>query len=830
MKYTVMSAITLLLLLICQTIYSEPDIGTVPFDCPDVLPPRFQFDLDSHVIALVMEDSTSDILPVFKSVKNLYLKNYRHRSGNLKKLVQYYSEVLRERGWRVLGRSARVNPEKTNLYISILHQDEIVRGLFVIVRSGNGVYVINIVGEIPLEQLSALLRNLNQLGIEIQRLMSLRSRDLQLAPIQEPIKPEPAPSLTAKDMSTELSSHKTIEPTEPLKWQTDGRPIHEIRIENVTTTREGKAPKGTEDKIAIEINKIKKVLQEGSGELEKVMPVLAEAFGDSPKIVSLRIMEEGEKRIATLSLAPAQKISILKSMRISGVNKGNLSQGQIEVNNLFVSQGYDTEIPPATTRFMAKDVPIHELHIQGNQKIPEVRIRQALENASKDIDKALQTLFKAIPYFEEIDLQVNEEQKRYIATITVTEKPLSTDAYLGFSPLVRFGFNRVTGWEIGTGFKVGKRKDVGPLWMWNINEDQSDLTSRLFGRISYAFGNPHLHYRIGGIANWGRPYAWNIGMIAQVHRSTVAVAPELFPGYDGAWSIFERILGAPDLQNYYLQHGATISLRWSPIVSSHSFDVTAITESHANLQKSTDWFVTNWGSKLSLRENPTITSGQMRSLIFQYDYNNRTGALGWYNTLIVEHSSPAVGSDFDFTRLKLHLRYAFPLAENRIRTRFLFGYSDATLPIQRQFVIDGMGGLRGYPWYRQETTSEGIITYDSGHTSSPYVFAGDRGFLLNVEYHYRLSNLFSPRFFEKFFVVAFLDEGQVWDVSDAAYNFDPKASVGIGLQIGEDDTVTVVNVKGLHSGKDASLFRINIAKPLESNRGIQITTAWYHNF
>ena len=220
----------------------------------------------------------------------------------------------------------------------------------------------------------------------------------------------------------------------------------------------------------------------------------------------------------------------------------------------------------------------------------------------------------------------------------------------------------------------------------------------------------------------------------------------------------------------------------------------------------------------------------MRSLIFQYDFNNRIKTLGWHNTFLVEHSSPAVGSDFDFTRLQLHLRYAFPLANDRIRTRFLFGFSNAKLPIQRQFVIDGMGGLRGYPWRRQETASEGIITYDSGYTSSPYAFTGDRGFLLNVEYHYRLSNLFKLHFFEKFFVVAFLDEGQVWEASDAAYTFDPKANIGIGLQIGEDDAVTVVNINGLHSGGDASVFRVNIAKALESGRGIQMTIAWYHNF
>ena len=62
--------------------------------------------------------------------------------------------------------------------------------------------------------------------------------------------------------------------------------------------------------------------------------------------------------------------------------------------------------------------------------------------------------------------------------------------------------------------------------------------------------------------------------------------------------------------------------------------------------------------------------------------------------------------------------------------------------------------------------------------------------------------------------MAFLDEGQVWNVSDTDYTFDPKASVGIGLQFGEDDSVVVVNVPGLHSGRDDSFSELTLQKPL----------------
>jgi hemolysin activation/secretion protein len=129
-------------------------------------------------------------------------------------------------------------------------------------------------------------------------------------------------------------------------------------------------------------------------------------------------------------------------------------------------------------------------------------------------------------------------------------------------------------------------------------------------------------------------------------------------------------------------------------------------------------------------------------------------------------------------------------------------------------VIDGLNGLRGYPWYRLESESEGPITYRSGHRSSPYAFAGDRGFLLNVEYHYRLSNLLRWRFFKNAFAIVFFDEGQVWNVSDPKYTFNPKGNAGIGLQFGETDAI----------------FRLNIARAFESGKGIHVTTVWSQSF
>ena len=816
MKYAITRTLILLLLFVVSTVYSQPNNGTVIFDAPNVPSSEFQFDLDKRVITLVLEDPNSPIAPLFRTVDNLRLRNYRSRSINFKALVQYYDETLKNRGWNALGQSFQDGVESENLYLYVLQESETIKGIFVLVRSGDDVYLINIVGEIPKKQLGELLLNLDQLGIEIPELASLKPRDLKLAPLPQPettqLTPEPPVETDVGEDKTP-SLPKMPEPEKSWNWNLDGRQIHDIRLVGVNE---------------IESYHILKVLENGSGDITAVMPILAKVLLNSSKKVSLRVEKADAKRIAIFTLRDVpitRKISVLESLTISG-SRGN--QIQRSVSDKSVTTGADISATP--TRFLAADAPIHEVRIQGNQKVPETRIRQTLENSSEDLEEALQALFKVMPYFEEVRLQVTEENSKYIATITVDEKLLATDVYLGLNPTTRFGFNRVTGWEVGTGLEFGKRKDIGPLWMWNIRDSQNDQTSKLFGKLSCTFGNPDIHYRLGGTTNWGTPYVWNLGLTAQIHRLTDVVAPEHFLDYNNGVSIFQRVLGVPDFQNYYLRQGAEIALQWAPIMPNHWFRLAMVTESHASLQKSTDWFIANLTSSLSVRENPPITPGRMRGISFQYDFHNQQNTLGWHNTLFVEHSNSAVGSDFDFTRMQLHFRYAFPLGYNQIRTRLLFGFSNAMLPIQRQFVIGGMGGLRGYPWRRQENGSDGIITYESGHTASPYAFTGDRGFLLNIEYHYRLSNLFSWNVAKDLFAVVFLDEGQVWNVSDGAYTFEPKGSIGIGLQFSRANSVPVVNINGLRSGRDDFVFRVNIAKPLESGKGIQVTTAWYHSF
>ena len=519
----------------------------------------------------------------------------------------------------------------------------------------------------------------------------------------------------------------------------EGEPIHEIRIQGNQQFTEAQ---------------IRTALENGPENIVKAIASLP--LPDLNRVI-LEIKDDGARRVATIIVVtqPDERIS---------------------------------PTTPTTWFRTAEGGPIHEIRIRGNKKITEEEIRAGLEYGPEDISKAIDNLTDFLPYFSRVTLEYANDATKSVAIITVTEKALSSDYYLRPAPLIRF--NRVTGWSLATRLELGKRWQMGPLWMWRIPNSVRAYMPKLFGEVGYGFGNRDLNYRVGGDIIWGEPDISTLGVSAHIYRATNVIAPDLLPYYNNLSTAWANLCGNPQLHNYYLSEGVEVSFRWEPVAPTHSLKLTMRAESHESLQKTTDWHLFNWSSKLEARENPPIIPGRLRSVALRYDLNTRRNSnLGWHNTLLVEHSHPAVGSHFDFTRFQLQLRYTVLRGNNLIRTRLALGGATGTLPIQRQFVLGGLGTLNGYP---------------------PYAFAGDYGALLNMEYLYRLSNLHHWGFLKETFVVLFLDQGQVWNTSDKPYRFDPKADVGIGLQFDED-----------------YIFRYYVSKSLESGRGVQFVATWF---
>ena len=462
---------------------------------------------------------------------------------------------------------------------------------------------------------------------------------------------------------------------------------------------------------------------------------------------------------------------------------------------------------------IADGSPIYEIQIKGNQKIDRAEILETLRAGDEDINKAVEALRKKTDSkLEKVESSVKEENGRHTAVITVKERTSSrSSGSFTANPMIRF--NRVSGWKLGFTSKI----DLARARLSN-----GMPTSNIFTYVGYGFGNKITDYEIGidtmPFATYtrfnnpeGDANRWyhGFGINAKVHGTTDITPNNVIPyhltnNFNDPFGLFYNISGAEDLHNYYLRRGFEIAFRWQKLPRMeylsppHLVTLKLLAENHESLAKSTDWYLFNWRSTSKVRENPAITPGRMRSVMFEYDLNPRRNNFGWHNTFFVEHSNTAFGSDFDFTRYQLHLRYAHLLGKHRIRTRAVGSFSTASLPIQRQFTIGGPGVLNGYPLY---------------------AFSGDRGYLFNIEYFYSLPELFFWRnrqfdFDFNLFLVFFLDAGQTWNLTDDTRILVPKSDAGIGFQFGESD----------------SFLRFNVAQAFESEQGVQFNVLWFYSF
>lgn len=757
--------IIFLLLITSGIVPAETPDGRIAFDCPDVPRAKFQFHFTRELITLAATTA------LFNTVSDIYFSTYHAEAGIFDQFVGYYGKVLKAANWQSLQ-------EDNEVFLYVLkassaegsRSDKAILGIFAVVQSDSSVHLLNIVGDIPPQQIGQLLGNLGQIGIEVSTLKSLDAQIFQR--FETPPEPIRLPTLfrtvddlphffsigfSKKEAPSQFGLTFSRSHNESLHghWTYYGHPIERIDIRS-----------DNKNSIA----QISQALQNGTADIEEVL-----------------------KRLPSPNTSKYKRKLLVRSWeRSATIIVGNIPDQKNEPSML--GKQFRTEAGE----------PIHEIQIQGHQETHPDDVRKALEKGPEEIGKAIRTLPSAMSGLEAVRFRIEEEGARRTAIVTIAETPLPSRFYFDSAPWA--GFNRVTGWELGARVDSGfrKQKSSNRYDLSAPREFHGDDLSKFFGQVGYGFGNKQFYYQVGGKAAWAEPDSWHLGLTTQLHRTTGVVAPDLFPFYDDIGMTILRVLGVPDHRNYYLREGIEVALQWRPIRQRHSFKLSLLAESHDSLQKSTDWHFFNWQSKSKVRENPVVTPGRMRSAMFKYDYSTRHDFRGWHNTFFVEHGSAAIGSDFDFTRYQLHLRYAHPFGKHQVRTRAVGSFSTVPLPIQRQFIIGGPGILNGYPLY---------------------AFAGDRGFLFNIEYFYHLPQLFLWKLFiwerniidlsdPNIFSVFFFDMGQAWNMSGESYIFEPKINAGIGLQFGDGDLI----------------LRFNVSKAFEAGQGIRFNTVWFYSF
>lgn len=416
----------------------------------------------------------------------------------------------------------------------------------------------------------------------------------------------------------------------------------------------------------------------------------------------------------------------------------------------------------ATRYFDADDpdrLPIDEVRIVGNREVGENEILNALGHGPDDIQNAIRVLRAVLPYFKSLEWRVEEEDDLRVLVIEVVEQ---TTLNPEMQPSV--AFNRVSGWALGLRQEWAPRRDI-----------RSEPKGRAFAEARYAFGADSWQHRYGAEARWLVGDRYELTATALRQRWLASHDLEVMP--NNVEQAFSAFAYAADYRDYYERFGSEWSVRARTISERHTVNVRAVAERHASMDTASRWslFVPHGGNEANLPATP----GRLRSFAVTYLFDGRNGPVfteGWEQSLAVERSAPALGSDFAFTRVDSHTRAYFRFGDDFINARLRVVMTGGDPPLQRRVAWGGSGSLRGYD--RHE-------------------FVGANGWLATVEYRHSL--------FSGSFGLVFADAGSVWDSDDGSVSKGTAVHTSVGYGILLENALRVRVARAVRSGARAKI-------------------------
>lgn len=201
--------------------------------------------------------------------------------------------------------------------------------------------------------------------------------------------------------------------------------------------------------------------------------------------------------------------------------------------------------------------------------------------------------------------------------------------------------------------------------------------------------------------------------------------------YKPYYTIIPNLLGNRGYFDYYRSEGYRAFSKWE-FPRELSLEVGFTSRDHSSLTTNTSYDVL--GRTASVRINPPIQVGRLQSIDLAAGFNLDEG----YNFGVtalkqirfeLEHSSDALGSDFDFTWYSGRISWSFPtfhkrrLFSNTLDINLKAGTHSGSLPFQKWGSIDAAIGL---------TAPYGVMKAVRGR---PY--EGDKYLALNVEHNFR---------------------------------------------------------------------------------------------
>ena len=778
--------------------------GRILFDFPNPSSePTVEINLTNKLINLVMKSmNSSQNVEMVKMLKGIYVRTYRHVGDDMR---LYYQDKLKEEKWEVL---VKVKEKNDVVEINLLYDEDVVYGIFVIVKSDNSeITFVNIVGEIAPEIISELLGNLSNFGmtdIDLEDTLKVNvgehintGKGKELLAVKTVMPPKIDGKLDDKCWKTapQADNFTHMLTNDPVKDQTVAKIVYTDKSIYIAWQLNVSQPKSI---VSRQTKDQRRFVD------EDVVCFSIDPFHTHQSDHRTLFMANpmGKKYV---QFAPGRP----KNTELAGKWK---VESRIENNSWMV----EMEIPWQILDYPETTEPI-QIGINFDRKQQSTGEHSWWSNVG--VEKSYS---KDGDWLRVLPPAKSSRMQGFFDVFDHSNFARSNNTSLKdrelFRALNTSGLNPIDGLRLGGGFEIGSRWNADPLFFdrsgetirrslytdtanenygngWGLRSPYSP-NPFVYGTMSYALRTESINYRLGGGITHGQ--SSNLTYSAQIHRLTSARDRDIL--LTGSEQFMRAFVNA-DFQDYYTRQGGVMAIQWQNTTLKHTLGLSLLLEEHQSIRDNTDSYLSIGTSSYHLnpdvRQNSPIYDGRMHSISLKYDFDtredtklrydfsNRGNKNEWYNTFILEHSNSGIGSTYDFTRFVVHLRNYHPIGENRLDTRLKIGFAatDYSLPFQRQFVLGGTGTLRGY---------------------SLYEFVGNHGFLFNMEYVHSLSKDFY------FAIVPFVDIGQAWEnLSDIRHEY-PKVNLGLGFQF--------------------DIFRLNFARSLEKDRGYQANFKWSRTF
>ena len=302
---------------------------------------------------------------------------------------------------------------------------------------------------------------------------------------------------------------------------------------------------------------------------------------------------------------------------------------------------------------------------------------------------------------------------------------------------VLFRYNRVEGLFLGL--------NSPKQYAWDRHRIE------LFGSGGYGFA-PHRWRYSGGLAEQFGTGSHMFEFGAEGHSLTDT---------DDKWNVSQSennissIVARDDYRDYFGRDGFSV---WTgfyrrPASFGYQLQVGYLIDRYESLERNTNWSV--FGGEKLFHDNPAIDEGHMKSVLASFEIENirerKVFTSGWSAAMSMEHSSPALRSDFDFNRYLVDLRRYQPFSTyDNLNLRVRAGAVTGTMPAQKSLAIGGIGTLPAYGFKD---------------------LAGNRLLLANAEYLVNGRMFDDEEFFPSWFgrnlnFILFMDAGYVSSTAD----------------------------------------------------------------